>query len=111
MLDKSIGGPDVSFSLDEKEFKQMVDAVRDVEKSLGKVDYSLSEKVKKSRGFSRSLYVVEDIKVGEVITTENVRSIRPGYGLHPKFLKEILGKRVKGNIEKGEAFIQTFINL
>jgi len=102
ILDKSIGGPDASFSLDEKEFSEMVNAVRDAEKAIGKVDYSLTEKMKKSRQFSRSLYVVKDIKAGEVITEENVRSIRPGFGLHPKFLKELLGKKILKNLEKGD---------
>ena len=102
ILDKSIGGPDASFSLDEKEFSEMVKAVRDAEKAIGKVDYSLTEKMKKSRQFSRSLYVVKDIKAGEVITEENVRSIRPGFGLHPKFLKELLGKKILKNLEKGD---------
>ena len=103
ILDKSIGGPDASFSLDEKEFKTMVDAVRNTEKAIGKVDYSLSEKAKKSREFSRSLYVVRDIKKGEFFTEENVRSIRPGYGLHPKYLKDVLGKKAKVDIERGTA--------
>jgi pseudaminic acid synthase len=101
ILKKSIGGPDASFSLDEKEFKQMVDAVRSTEKSLGKIDYTLSEKAKKSREFSRSLYVVKDIKAGEVFAEENIRSIRPGYGLHPKYLNDILGKIAKKSLEKG----------
>ncbi len=101
ILDKSIGGPDASFSLDEKEFKQMVDAVRNTEKAMGKVEYALSEKAKKSRDFSRSLYVVKNIKAGELITNINVRSIRPGYGLHPKHLKNILGKVAKEDLEKG----------
>ena len=101
ILNKSIGGPDASFSLDEKEFTEMVKAVRDAEKSIGKVNYSLTEKMKKSRQFARSLYVVKDIKAGEVIAEENVRSIRPGFGLHPKYLKKILGKVAKVNIERG----------
>ncbi len=93
ILDKSIGGPDVDFSLDKEEFAQMVKAVRDTEKLLGKVDYSMTEKKRKSRQFARSLYVAKDIKKGEVITEENIRSVRPGYGLHPKYLKDILRKR------------------
>lgn len=101
ILDKSIGGPDASFSLDEKEFKQMVDAVHNTEKSLGNIDYTLTKKMKKSRQFSRSLYVVKDIKAGEVITEENVRSIRPGYGMHPKYFTHILGKVAKVDLEKG----------
>ena len=80
----------------------MVKSVREVEKSLGKVSYELTEKVEKNRKFSRSLFVVvKDMKAGEVFTEENVRSIRPGYGLHPRYLKDILGKRAKINIKKG----------
>ncbi len=101
ILDKSIGGPDASFSLDEKEFSEMVKAVRDAEKAIGKVDYSLTEKMKKSRQFARSLYVVKDIRKGELITEENVRSIRPGFGMHPKYYYEILGKHIKKDMNKG----------
>ncbi len=79
----------------------MVKAVRDAEKAIGKVDYSLTGKMKKSRQFARLLYVVKDIKAGEVITEENIRSIRPGFGLHPRYLKEVLGKRVIKDVEKG----------
>lgn len=94
ILDKSIGGPDASFSLDEAEFTAMVKAVREAEQAVGKVSYELTEKQKKGRAFSRSLYVVKDIKKGEVITEDNVRSIRPGYGMHPKELPNILGLKV-----------------
>ena len=93
ILDKSIGGPDADFSLDKEEFAQMVKAVRDTEKLLGKVDYSMTEKKRKSRQFARSLYVAKDIKKGEIFTEENIRSVRPGYGMHPKYLKDVLGKR------------------
>jgi len=102
ILEKLIGGPDASFSLDEKEFTEMVSAVREAEKAIGKVSYELTDKVKASRKFARSLFVVKDIKAGEVFTEENVRSIRPGYGLHPKYFKEILGKVAKEDLEKGE---------
>ena len=103
ILDKSIGGADADFSLDKAEFAQMIQAVRDAEKLLGKVDYSITEKKKKSRQFSRSLYVAEDIKEGDIITEKNVRSVRPGYGLHPKYLKDVLGKKTVKNLEKGTA--------
>ncbi|HIP11814.1 MAG TPA: pseudaminic acid synthase, partial [Arcobacter sp.] len=103
ILDKSIGGADAEFSMDKEEFRQMIQAVRDAEKLLGKVDYSMTEKKKKSRQFSRSLYVAKDIKKGEVITEKNVRSVRPGYGLKPKYLKEILGKKAIKNLEMGTA--------
>lgn len=101
ILDKSLGSPDSEFSLDQKEFKSMVDAVREVEKALGKVTYELSEKVEKNRKFARSLFAVQNIKQGELISSNNVRSIRPGYGLHPKFLKEIIGKKAIVDIERG----------
>lgn len=104
IIDRSIGGPDASFSLDEQEFTAMVKAVREAEVAIGKIDYSLSDKQLKSREFSRSLYVAEDIKAGEVITELNVRSVRPGYGLHPKFLVQILGKRVTSDLGKGTKF-------
>ncbi len=100
-LDRKLGGPDAAFSLEPEEFKSMVKSVREVEKALGEVSYDLTEKMKKSREFSRSLFVVKDIKAGEVFTEENIRSIRPGYGLHPKYYDIVLGKKVKINIEKG----------
>jgi pseudaminic acid synthase len=103
ILNKSIGGPDASFSMDEQEFTEMVKAVREAESAIGKVDYTLTEKQKKGRQFSRSLYVVEDIKAGEIITEKNVRSIRPGFGLHPKYYKDILGKNAKLDIPMGTA--------
>jgi pseudaminic acid synthase len=102
ILNKSIGGPDASFSMDEQEFTEMVKAVRQAEKAIGKVDYTLTQKQKKGKEFSRSLYVVEDIKAGEVITEKNVRSIRPGFGLHPKYFNGILGKKVLKELKKGD---------
>lgn len=104
ILDKPIGGPDASFSLDEKEFTEMVTAVREAEKAIGKVDYTLTEKQKAGRAFSRSLYVVKDIKAGEKITEENVRSIRPRFGMHRKELKNWIGKAAPKNFEKGDRF-------
>ena len=101
ILDKSIGGADADFSLDKKEFAEMIKAIRDTEKLLGKVDYSMTEKKKKSRQFSRSLYVAEDIKEGDIITEKNVRSVRPGYGLHPKYLNDVLGKKASKNLQFG----------
>lgn len=101
ILDKSIGGPDSSFSLEPHEFKQMVDSVRDAEKALGKVDYSMNEKKKNSRILGRSLFVVKDIKAGEAFTEENVRSIRPSNGLAPKYYEDILGKTAANDLKKG----------
>ena len=101
ILDRSIGGADASFSMNESEFTEMVKAVREAESAIGIVDYSLTEKQKKGKDFCRSLYVVEDIKVGEILTKKNILSIRPGFGMHPKFYNEVLGKKVKYSIEKG----------
>ncbi|PKH50416.1 pseudaminic acid synthase [Tenacibaculum sp. Bg11-29] len=101
ILDRSIGGADASFSMDEKEFTSMVKSVRDAEKSIGIIDYNLTQKQEKGRDFSRSLYVVEDTKAGDIITEKNIRSIRPGFGLHPKYYNEILGKKIKVNLDKG----------
>jgi pseudaminic acid synthase len=101
ILDRKLGGPDAAFSLEPDEFAQMVKSVREVEKALGKVNYELSEKIEKSREFSRSLFAVKDIKKGETLDNENIRSIRPGFGLHPKFLHEVIGKKAKDNIKKG----------
>jgi pseudaminic acid synthase len=101
IIDRSIGGPDASFSMNENEFKSMVNGIRDAEKSLGNVTYELTEKQLKSRDFRRSLYVVENINKGEILTKKNVRSIRPGFGMHPKNLPLVLGKQVSKNIIKG----------
>lgn len=103
ILDRAIGGADASFSMNEDEFTEMVKAVRNAEKAIGVVDYSLTEKQLKGRDFSRSLYVVKDIKAGEVITENNIRSIRPGYGLSPKYFRSILGMIAKDDINEGTA--------
>ncbi len=110
ILDRSIGGPDASFSMNEAEFTAMVKAVREAESAIGKVDYTLTEKQAKGKDFSRSLYVVEDMKAGDVITEKNVRSIRPGFGLHPKYLNDILGNKVNRDLEKGERYLVSFIS-
>ena len=109
ILDRNMGGPDSGFSMQPDEFKQMVDSIRNIEKALGSVSYELTDKVKANRDFSRSLFVVEDIKKGETITEDNVKSIRPGFGLHPKYLNEILGKKSKIDLKKGTPFSLDFI--
>jgi pseudaminic acid synthase len=101
ILDKSIGGADADFSLDKEEFSAMIKAVRDAEKLIGKVDYSLTEKRKSSRKFSRSLYVSKDISKGEIFSNDNVKSVRPSNGLHPKYLNNILGKSAKKDYKFG----------
>lgn len=109
ILDRNMGGPDCEFSMEPDEFKQMVDSIRNVEKALGTVSYDLSDKMKANREFSRSLFVVTDMKKGDIISEDNVRSIRPGFGLHPKYLKEILGKKVNKDLKKGIPFELNFV--
>ncbi|WPM32369.1 pseudaminic acid synthase [Hydrogenobacter sp. T-2] len=101
ILDRNLGGPDSAFSLEPEEFKAMVSAIRQVEKALGKVSYELTERQKAMRKFSRSLFVAKDIKEGEVFTEEIVRSVRPAVGLHPKYLRDILGRRARFDIKAG----------
>ena len=100
-LSRSLAGPDSAFSLEPMEFKAMVDGVRNCEKVLGCVDYGLTAAEAKSRVFRRSLFVVEDIRAGEMFTERNVRSIRPGHGLHTRHLEEVLGRRATSDIERG----------
>lgn len=100
-LSRATPGPDSAFSLEPQEFQAMVDAVRTAEKALGEVHFGLSGKEEASRVFRRSLFVVQDMKSGETFTPGNVRSIRPGYGLHTRHLDEILGKRALRDIERG----------
>jgi len=102
ILDKAIGGADASFSLDMADFTQMVQTLRETEKLLGRPTYQTDVKTIKGRQFSRSLYIVKDIAKGEVVSEENIRSIRPGYGLHPRYLKEVLGKCAKENLSFGD---------
>ena len=110
ILDRSIGGPDASFSLNEQEFKAMVTAVREAEKAVGEINYNLTEKQRKGRDFSRSLYVVQDAKAGDTITIDNIRSVRPGYGMHPKHMHEILGKTFVSDVKKGDRVLWNIIN-
>ena len=105
ILDRSIGGPDASFSMNEQEFTAMVKAVREAENAIGVVDYKLTDKQRKGRDFCRSLYVVEDINTGGILTEKNIRSIRPGFGMHPKHYKKILGKRVASSLQKGDPLL------
>lgn len=106
ILDRALGGPDSAFSMDPKEFSEMVKACRDAELSVGKVTYEVSEANKRRR---RSLFVVEDIKEGEEFTKKNIRSIRPGIGLAPAYLSEVLGKKASRNLKKGEPLELTFL--
>jgi N-acetylneuraminate synthase len=108
-LSRATPGPDSAFSLEPQEFKAMVDAVKTAEKALGKVHFGLSVKEEASRVFRRSLFVVEDVKQGEAFTVANVRSIRPGHGLHPRHLTEVLGKSASREIKRGTPLSWEFI--
>ncbi|MCB2340761.1 pseudaminic acid synthase [Clostridium estertheticum] len=100
-LCRADGGPDAAFSLEPDELKAMVKSIREIEKALGTITYDLTDKMKNSRAFSRSLFVVKDIKKGEIFSESNVRSIRPGYGMHTRYYNDIIGKMAKINISKG----------
>ncbi len=110
-LSRDVPGPDSSFSLEPDEFKEMVDAVRITEKALGKVNFELTEKEQASKVFRRSLYVVKDIAAGEPFTSRNVRSIRPGYGLPPKRLAEVLETTAAVSLERGTALDRTHLSV
>ncbi|MDH5828678.1 pseudaminic acid synthase [Sphingobacterium faecium] len=98
ILDRSLGGPDAAFSMEPQEFKEMVDAVRDAYLSLGSIGYSLSEKNMLRR---RSLFISQDIKAGDTITKDNIKSVRPGHGLHPKYYEDVLGLTARKDLSKG----------
>jgi N-acetylneuraminate synthase len=100
-LSRAVPGPDSKFSLEPDEFKAMVDAVRLTERALGRVEYGPVPSEQKSLIFRRSLFVVADVKAGEPFTPQNVRSIRPGHGLHTRHLPDVLGRRAARDIERG----------
>ena len=104
IIDRNLGGVDSVFSMNKTEFKEMVQHVRDVEKCYGRVSFELTEAMISGRRVARSLYVAENIIAGEIITEDNVRSVRPGFGIHPKYLSEVLGKRATRDLKKGERF-------
>jgi pseudaminic acid synthase len=100
-LSRSLKGPDSAFSLEPQEFKTMVEAVRMAQKALGKIHFGVSGHEESSRVFRRSLFVVQDMKRGEAFSADNIRSIRPGHGLHTRYLPEVVGKRATRDIERG----------
>jgi len=110
ILDKKIGGPDSEFSLDPKEFESLVHDVRAAEQVSGVITYEVPDRIKVNRKFARSLFVVKDIKKGEIFTENNVRSIRPGYGLHPMFLDKILGLRAAEDLTRGTPLSENIID-
>jgi pseudaminic acid synthase len=102
------GGPDAEFSLEKEELIQFVKDIRNLEKSLGNISQGIEEKEKTNKVFKRSIYVVKDIKKGEKFTKENIKVIRPGYGLHPRYYESILGKTANLDIKLGTAFKEDF---
>lgn len=102
ILDRSMGGPDSAFSLEPSEFRRMTDAVRNTEKALGVERYTVTGKMAAGRVFSRSVYAAKTIKKGEIFTRENVKSVRPGFGLHPQYYDQLIGKKAERDIKKGE---------
>ena len=110
ILDKLINSPDSTFSLDEKEFKQFVDDIRTVEKALGHIDYTISPAGQKNRRFMRSLYVIKDMKKGDIFTSENIGSYRPNLGISPKYYNEILGKKAVKDIKANTPFKKELID-
>ncbi len=100
-LRRADGGPDAAFSMEPEEFRRMTDQIRNVEKALGRKTFDLTEKQEKERIGGRSLFVAEDIKQGEIFTEKNIRSVRPGHGLHTKFYDQILGCSASVDLKKG----------
>lgn len=110
ILDRSMGGPDASFSMNPTEFKEMVDAVRAAESALGNHDYQLTKKQQDGRQFARSLYISADIKAGDIVTEKHIRSVRPGYGAHPKYLDQLIGKRANRDLTIGDRVELTYFD-
>lgn len=108
-LKRADGGPDCFFSMEPEEFKIMVDNIRNIEMAIGKCTYELTEYQKKCKKNSRSIYVVEDVKAGDIITEENIKSVRPGYGIKPMYYEEVLGKKFCTDLKKGSALKWEYI--
>lgn len=100
-LSRSIPGPDSAFSLEPHEFKELVETIRLVEKTLGAAKYGVADCEKKNRIFRRSLFVIKDMKAGDIFSPDNLRSIRPAYGLSPKCINDLFGRRASRDIERG----------
>jgi pseudaminic acid synthase len=109
-LNDEVGGPDASFSLNEQEFKLLVDEVRKAEMVMGIESYELSPKQISGRRYGRSLYVSNDIKSGHILTKDNIKSVRPSLGLHPKYYNEVLGKKVTIDLKKGDRLTKDIID-
>ncbi len=101
ILDRGLGGPDAPFSLEPSEFRSMVDSVREAQKAVGGISYEPPPSAVKNRRFRRSLFVVRDVGPGEELTEENVRSIRPGFGLPPKYMRDVTGRKFRRSVRRG----------
>lgn len=106
---RSEGGVDAAFSLEPKELKNLVQTIRELERAIGKPTYELGEKEKENLVFKRSIFLVKDMKKGEIFSEENIRVIRPGYGMAPKFFREVLGKKCSLDIQRGTPLIERYI--
>jgi len=111
ILDRKEGGHDAKFSIEPEEFKEMVQGIRDAEKIIGKINYEKGEETKKHTFVKRSIFVVKDVKEGEIFTNENIKVIRPGHGLEPKYYEEILGKKSKQNIKFGTPMKKEYVEM
>jgi N-acetylneuraminate synthase len=109
-LSRSVTGPDAAYSLEPEEFKTMVDSIRTVEAAVGQVQYGITAHEAQSIAFRRSLFVTEDMKTGETFSEENVRSIRPGYGLLPKYFEQILGRKAAKDVARGTPLTWELVN-
>ena len=110
ILDKFIPSLDRDFSLDPSEFKEMVNAIRQAEQALGKETLELTPKALLARNSRRSLFVVKDLNKGDILTRNNVKSLRPGNGLHPKYYDHIMGNTVNQDISEGTPLDLSMIN-
>lgn len=108
-LRRADGGPDGMFSMEPEEFAEMVENIRHIEMALGTIRYELTDKQKNSKGRSRSLYIVEDVKAGDIFTEKNVKSIRPNFGIHTKYYDVVLGKKAVCDLKKGTALDWKYI--
>lgn len=111
ILDRKEGGHDAKFSIEPEEFKEMVQGIRDTEKIIGKINYEKGEETKKHTFVKRSIFVVKDIQEGEIFTNENIKVIRPGHGLEPKYYEDILGKKSKQNIKFGTPMKKEYVEM
>lgn len=101
ILDRSVGGPDASFSLNPEEFRSLVDGVRVAEQSLGRIQYGATGQAAANKKFGRSLFIAQDVAAGEALTPENLRAVRPGDGLHTRHYAELIGRKVRRDVKKG----------